>query len=471
MKAQQERETLAKKREEELRKKKLQAEKERQEQFEREQIKLVEERKIEEERRQRELHKVALLEEQERLRIQRVNILERELQMYVDGKKDLRKNLINRRMEQVAAGKETAEQRINRRDELVESYQEYATRMTPVIKEYWTTRQPNKKDPFYLPMEDQINYDTTFNARQKWDEPEIMRLLFNIIELKQEPECWPMMKEIHYVIRPEERGIIDQQFSLVKNEWEQKYQSAMGWRSIAEIAIQQQVDREIISNQTQQKKIPPREQRPPVVSPDDLKTSSNEKKKVKENRERKTSPLTETRQVGKPNKLGVPSEEQMQKERAAALAAASDIARNGNNGGQRTTYVTSEPNEISRSRNPPSYHSLREKYCENCQKTHAGGLCPCPICDYDDHVYYECPLRSEKEGTKSAVSSMQVPESGPWCEICHLYHKPPCTLGLKQQANFATRRRSSRRRSHARGSRGRYILSRSHKVLHVLWRR
>ena len=206
--------------------------------------------RIEEERHQRELRKVALLEEQERLRIQKVNILERELQMYVDGKKDLRKNLINRRMEQVAAGEETAEQRISRRDELVETYQEYAIRedsSNKRILDYQATKY--RKDPFYLPMEDQINYDTTFNARQKWDEPEIMRLLFNIIELKQEPEYWPLMREIHYENQPKERGIIDQQFSLVKNEWEQKYQSAMGWRSIAEIAIQQQVDREIISNQ------------------------------------------------------------------------------------------------------------------------------------------------------------------------------------------------------------------------------
>ena len=360
--------------------------------------------------------------------------------MYSDGKKDLRQNLINRRMEQVAAGNETAEQRISRREELADAYYTYTSKMTPVIKDYWYTRKPNKTDPYYLPINDPLGYEVTYSSRQRWDEPEIMKLIFNIIELRQEPECWALMKDIQTVLRPMEEDQIIQQFNIIKNDWEQKCQSAIGWKGIAETAIHLEFGKVI-----QDKKVPPKEQRPPVVSPEEVKTTSKEKKKVREEREGKTSPLTETRQVRKPNRLGVPSEEQMLKDRASALAAASSIAGNGNGsvqnkGGngkenQRGPKVT-EIRKQNGHKQPPTYQSLQEKYCENFSRKHIGGLCPCPICDYDDHVYYECPQRSVKDGMRESVDSMRVPKQGPLCAHCNLYHEPPCSIGLKQQAQL-----------------------------------
>ena len=67
----------------------------------------------------------------------------------------------------------------------------------------------------------------------------------------------------------------------------------------------------------------------------------------------------------------------------------------------------------------------------------------CPICGQGGHWYYECPQRDLKEGTHKTPGHIQFLQ-GPLCQICHLNHEPPCTIGLKQhkqvQEAFSQRR-------------------------------
>ena len=238
---------------------------------------------------------------------------------------------------------------------------------------------------------------------------------------------------------------------MIKRDWEQKHQTAVGWKGIAETAIQQQIDRENMDKILSEKKVTLTERRPSVVSPDEVKTPMERREsKEKKERDRRESPLTETRQVGKPNKLGVPSPKEMQKDREAALQAAPIIAGNGNGnfkngiklpmeavnapefipkkkerqGGLGEKIVTSQPQ-------PPPYYMIKERFCENCQQIHIGHSCLCPICSRGGHCYYECPQRDLKEGTHKTLVNTQPLVETLW-PFCHLNHEPPCTIGLKQ---------------------------------------
>ena len=216
---------------------------------------MEQERKIENEKRARDLEKQCLLQEREKIRIQRIQVLGKELQLLSKGKKDLRKNLINRRMEQIAVGGETPAQRQNRREELVDTYEKYAERLIPVVNEYWEIKRPSRRNPYEVPVEDPIDYSINYTAQQKWSEPEMMCLLFNIVELHLEPRCWEVMKKIQLVLRPRDEKEIDYQFGIIKGDWEQKHQMAVGWKGIAETAIQQQIDRENMDRILSEKKI------------------------------------------------------------------------------------------------------------------------------------------------------------------------------------------------------------------------
>ena len=97
----------------------LKAEQERQRQFELEQVQLAKERKLEEEQRKRDVERAQLLKERETICIQRLQILAKEINLYVEGKKDLQRNLLNRRREQISYGKEMPEQQYERRNDLI----------------------------------------------------------------------------------------------------------------------------------------------------------------------------------------------------------------------------------------------------------------------------------------------------------------------------------------------------------------
>ena len=41
---------------------------------------------------------------------------------------------------------------------------------------------------------------------------------------------------------------------------------------------------------------------------------------------------------------------------------------------------------------PPLPYQFEKKwFCDNCQFSHGGQICPCPICNGVGHLYYLCP--------------------------------------------------------------------------------
>ena len=80
---------------------------------------------------------------------------------------------------------------------------------------------------------------------------------------------------------------------------------------------------------------------------------------------------------------------------------------------------------------PPLYQFEKKWFCDNCQASHGGPICPCPICDVVGHMYYSCPHRDEKESRGVVPDKNWVPPIKV-CEICGTEHTGPCTLGQKQ---------------------------------------
>ena len=91
---------------------------------------------------------------------------------------------------------------------------------------------------------------------------------------------------------------------------------------------------------------------------------------------------------------------------------------------------------------PPPYPYEKRWFCDNCQSSHGGPICPCPICNVVGHIYYLCPHRDEKE-SKGVVLDKNWEPPVKVCEICRTEHTGPCTLGQKQnpqiQAMLATK--------------------------------
>ena len=91
---------------------------------------------------------------------------------------------------------------------------------------------------------------------------------------------------------------------------------------------------------------------------------------------------------------------------------------------------------------PPPYQYEKRWFCDNCQSSHGGPICPCPICNGVGHIYYLCPHRDEKESRGVVPDKNWVPPIKV-CEICGTEYTGPCTLGQKQnpqiQAMLATK--------------------------------
>ena len=74
--------------------------------------------------------------ERERIRQERMSVLTTQLALLIKRKKDLRKELLDKRDEQVKTGQETDEVRQGRRDELQNLYREYAEKVVSPVLEY-----------------------------------------------------------------------------------------------------------------------------------------------------------------------------------------------------------------------------------------------------------------------------------------------------------------------------------------------
>ena len=81
---------------------------------------------------------------------------------------------------------------------------------------------------------------------------------------------------------------------------------------------------------------------------------------------------------------------------------------------------------------PPPYQFEKRWFCDNCQNSHGGPICPCPICNVVGHIYYLCPHRDEKE-SQGVVPDKNWEPPVQVCKICGTEHTGLCTLGKKQK--------------------------------------
>ena len=270
-------------------------------------------RRQEQENKLRQQEMQRLLKEKERIKYERKSILTTQLAMLIKRKKDLREELLNKRGEQIKTGQETDEIRQIRRDELQNIYKGYAEQVVDPVLEYWEIDDHTPENACNLPIDDLEDYDVTYKMGHKWSERELMKLRFNLEEIKLEPRYWEMAQGIRNMVLPQQVRETREIYRKVKQDWEQKYATGVQWQTIAESAIQQQIERLRLDRDLQQKKAESNDKRPTVVSPPDL---GKEKHPPKEGRQ-KTSVEKETDQVmkaGKPVKPGTPDQEQMDRE-------------------------------------------------------------------------------------------------------------------------------------------------------------
>ena len=421
-------------------------------------------RKQEQENKLRQQEMQRLLKEKERIKYERMSILTSHLTLLIKRKKDLREELLNKRDEQIKTTQETDEIRQIKRDELQDIYRGYAEQVVEPVLEYWDLDDHTPENACALPIDDLEDYEVTYKMGHKWSERELMKLRFNLEEIKLEPRYWEMSQGIRNMVFPQEVKETREIYRKIKQDWEQKYATGVQWQIIAEQAIQQQIDRLRLDKELQQKKAESKDKRPTVVSPPDL----GEEKRPPRERHQKTSVEKETdksKGVGRPNKPGTPDQEQMDRERQEAVKAAASITHgvNGkpkavkredeksprgtplfkNNQGRMGSVHTPSfvPRETGRTSGPrgtngrvlppPPYQFEKKWFCDNCQSSHGGPICPCPICDVVGHMYYSCPHRDEKESRGVVPDKNWVPPIK-MCEICRTEHAGPCTLGQKQ---------------------------------------
>ena len=424
----------------------------------------------EEARKQEQEHKLCqqemqrLWEEKERIKHDRMSILTSHLKLLIERKKDIRKELLNKRDEQVKSIQETEEIRQARRDELQNTYREYAEQVVEPVLEYWDLDDHTPDKAGVLPIEDLEDYEVTYKMGHKWSERELMNLRFNLEEVKLEPRYWEKTQEIRNMVFPQEVKETQEIYRKVKQDWEQKYATGVQWQIIAEQAILQQIDRLKLDKELQQRKAETKDKRPAVVAPPEM---GKEKCPPRESHQ-KTSvekEVDKTKKTESFSKPGTLDQEQMDRERQDAVKAAANITRgvNGkskavkhedersprgtpsfrNNQGRMGSVHTPPfvPRDTGHQFGPrgangrvlpsPPYQYEKKWFCDNCQTSHGGPICPCPICDIVGHMYYSCPHRDEKE-SRGVVPDKNWEPPNKVCEICGTEHAGPCTLGQKQ---------------------------------------
>ena len=270
-------------------------------------------RKQEQENKLRQQEMQRLLKEKERIKYERMSILTSHLTLLIKRKKDLREELLNKRDEQIKTTQETDEIRQIRRDELQDIYRGYAEQVVDPVLEYWDLDEHTPENACALPIDDLEDYEVTYKMGHKWSERELMKLRFNLEEIKLEPRYWEMSQGIRNMVFPQEVKETREIYRKIKQDWEQKYATGVQWQTIAESAIQQQIERLKLDKDLQQKKAESNDKRPMVVSPPDL---GKEKRPPRESHQ-KTSVEKEAdkaKRVGGPNKPGTPDQEQMDRE-------------------------------------------------------------------------------------------------------------------------------------------------------------
>ena len=159
-------------------------------------------RKQEQEHKLRQQEMQRLWKEKERIKHDRMSVLTTHLSLLIDRKKDIRKELLNKRDEQVKSVQETEEIRQARRDELQNIYREYAEQVVEPVLEYWDLDDHSPDKVGVLPIEDMEDYEVTYKMGHKWSERELMNLRFNLEEVKLEPRYWEKAQEVRNMVFP-----------------------------------------------------------------------------------------------------------------------------------------------------------------------------------------------------------------------------------------------------------------------------
>ncbi|MCG8625638.1 MAG: hypothetical protein MJE68_27015, partial [Proteobacteria bacterium] len=327
--------------------------------------------------------------------------------------------------------------RERRREEIRKTYEDFAAKQVPPILEYWQMVQPDKNYLYYLPVKDPLNYEINYFPGHVWDEKELLTLMFNIEELKLEPQLWETMGKMREKVFPEKRNETVQMLETIKQDWEQKYSDAVGWRVLAKTAVQygSGVERTSVMDDKSGG-------RPAVIAPADIDTNqpkAQRKGKEKEKKQGLKSPTgVQTRKVGQSRGTTVPSPEEVKRDKEAALEAATAITggnvtapkstggrvmspsgeRKGlhEKGGKNSKPQPESPvgaeitnkDKTTRGVKPQMSAGVGQKtrkegetnmplppknqgkswYCDNCAKSHPDPLCNCPICYGPGHLYY-----------------------------------------------------------------------------------
>ena len=272
-------------------------------------------RKQEQEHKLRQQEMQRLWKEKERIKHDRMSILTSHLKLLIERKKDIRKELLNKRDEQVKSIQETEEIRQARRDELQNTYREYAEQVVEPVLEYWDLDDHTPDKAGVLPIEDLEDYEVTYKMGHKWSERELMNLRFNLEEVKLEPRYWEKTQEIRNMVFPQEVKETQEIYRKVKQDWEQKYATGVQWQIIAEQAILQQIDRLKLDKELQQRKAESKDKRPAVVAPPEM---GKEKCPPRESHQKTPveKEVDKTKKTGRPSKPGTLDQEQMDSARS-----------------------------------------------------------------------------------------------------------------------------------------------------------
>ena len=186
-------------------------------------------KQLEREKEERELQRQKLYQEKERIRNERKKVLITQIGLLVEGKKDLQRNLLNTRDEQMNAGEESDKVRKSRREELQRTYKEYAYKIVDPILEYWDIDDHTLDNVCILPVDGLEEYEVTYKVGHVLTERELMNLLFNMEEIKLEPMYWKTAQQIRAALLPQQELETRRLYQQVKQDWDQKYATAEQW--------------------------------------------------------------------------------------------------------------------------------------------------------------------------------------------------------------------------------------------------
>ena len=127
-------------------------------------------KQLEREKEERELQRQKLYQEKERICNERKKVLITQISLLVEGKKDLQRNLFNKRDEQVNAREESDEVRQSQREELQRTYREYAHKIVDPILEYWDIDNHTLDNVCILPVDCLEEYEVTYKVGHVWTE-------------------------------------------------------------------------------------------------------------------------------------------------------------------------------------------------------------------------------------------------------------------------------------------------------------